>query len=208
MAADITLLVPEFTQQIRQLLDRCSLRGIEMRPYMGLRDPFEQARLWRQSRSREEIRVRIASLQAQGAAFLAHCLESVGPQHGRPVTNALPGLSWHQWGEAVDCFWLVDGKAEWSAGKLVGGTDPREQTEAVLKRIDRVLASAGAAGCWVAKLNAVAATPEAAEVAQDVIRGGSCHNVAPPFTVVVGRLPWRGVVGQLLLVRVGRHYAG
>jgi hypothetical protein len=123
MAADITLLVSEFTQQIRQLLDRCRLRGIEMRPYMGLRDPFEQARLWRQSRSREEIQARIALLQAQGAGFLAHCLESVGPQHGRPVTNALPGLSWHQWGEAVDCFWLVGGKAEWSAGRLVSGAN-------------------------------------------------------------------------------------
>jgi len=123
MAADIRLLVPEFTQLIRQLLDRCSSRGIEMRPYMGLRDPFEQARLWRQSRAREEIQARIASLRAQGAAFLAHCIESVGPQHGRPVTNALPGLSWHQWGEAVDCFWLVDGKAEWSASKLIGGSN-------------------------------------------------------------------------------------
>jgi len=32
-----------------------------------------------------------------------------------------PGISWHQWGEAIDFFWLVDGKAEWSATKLIDG---------------------------------------------------------------------------------------
>jgi peptidoglycan LD-endopeptidase CwlK len=37
------------------------------------------------------------------------------------VTNALPGLSWHQWGEALDCFWVVDGAAEWSTRRLVNG---------------------------------------------------------------------------------------
>ena len=42
---------------------------------------------------------------AQKANFLASVLDGVGPQHGPHVTNALPGLSWHQWGEAVDCFW-------------------------------------------------------------------------------------------------------
>jgi len=36
----------------------------------------------------------------------------------------LPGVSWHQWGEAVDCFWLVHGKAEWSTkteAQIAGG---------------------------------------------------------------------------------------
>lgn len=92
-----------------------------MRPNAGLRDPFEQAKLWRQSRSIEEILAAIDELRSVGAPFLAHCLESVGPQHGDPVTNAPPGYSWHQWGEAVDCFWLLGGKAEWSSTKKVGG---------------------------------------------------------------------------------------
>ena len=51
------------------------------------------------------------------------CLQSVGPQHGAHVTDALPGFSWHQWGEAVDCFWLLDGKAEWSTSKKVNGVN-------------------------------------------------------------------------------------
>ena len=45
----------------------------------------------------------------------------MGPQNGRWATNALPGYSWHQWGEAVDAFWLVNGKSEWAPDKLIDG---------------------------------------------------------------------------------------
>ena len=121
MAADLTLLVPAFRPRLEQLLANCRARGVEMRPYMGLRTPLEQARLWRQSRSREEIDVKVAQLRSAGADYLADCLVKVGPQHGDPVTNAIPGLSWHQWGEAVDCFWVVKGAAEWSTKRLLNG---------------------------------------------------------------------------------------
>lgn len=92
-----------------------------MRPYVGLRDPLTQARLWRQSRAREQIERRILTLRKEGAPYLASCLEKVGPQHGPHVTNALPGLSWHQWGEALDCMWVVSGKAVWSHTRRVEG---------------------------------------------------------------------------------------
>lgn len=118
---DINDLIPKFRPLVKDLLKNCLARGVEMRTSQTLRDPFEQARLWRQSRPIEEIRARIKAFRAEGADFLAHCLESVGPQHGSHVTNATPGLSWHQWGEAMDCFWLVDGKAEFSTSKLIGG---------------------------------------------------------------------------------------
>jgi hypothetical protein len=118
---DLNALVPEFRLRVVALLDRCAARGTPMRPYFTLRSPFEQARLWRQSRSREQIEAKIAELRSESAPFLADCIERVGPQHGDPVTNAVPGLSWHQWGEAVDCFWLVDGDAEWSPRKEING---------------------------------------------------------------------------------------
>ena len=121
MAADLELIAPELKDKVEQLIASCAARGLVMRPSAGLRDPFEQGRLWRQSRAIEEIQAAVQRLQQAGAAFLAHCIESVGPQHGDPVTNALPGYSWHQWGEAVDCFWLLDGKAEWSTTKKVDG---------------------------------------------------------------------------------------
>jgi len=84
-----------------------------MKPCDTLRDPYTQARLWRQSRSKAVIQKKINELKEKGAPFLAHCIESVGPQSGPHVTNAIPGLSWHQWGEAVDCYWSAKGKVVW-----------------------------------------------------------------------------------------------
>ena len=121
MVANVNDLLPEFRNKIENLIDGGRVSGVEMRPYFTLRDPFQQARFWRQSRSTEEITLKIAELKDNGAPFLARCIESVGPQHGDPVTNAIPGMSWHQWGEAVDCFWLVNGKAEWSTRKIIDG---------------------------------------------------------------------------------------
>lgn len=121
MSANLQQLVPEFTVKVQELLENCAQRGVIMRPYFTIRDPFTQAKFWRQSRSTEEIRQKIGELKREGADFLAYCLETVGPQNGDPVTNALPGLSWHQWGEAVDCMWLVDNQAQWDPGKQIGG---------------------------------------------------------------------------------------
>lgn len=120
---DLSALVAAFRARVVALLDRCAARGTPMRPYFTLRSPFEQARLWRQSRARQEIEAKIAELKSKSAPFLADCIARVGPQHGDPVTNAVPGLSWHQWGEAVDCFWLVNGQAEWSPKKKINGVN-------------------------------------------------------------------------------------
>jgi len=121
LAANLDLLDPQLKAKVISLVTKCAQKGFEMRPSNGLRDPFEQAKLWRQSRSIEEITKKITAFNAQGADFLAECLRSVGPQHGAHVTDAPPGFSWHQWGEALDSFWLLDGKAEWSTKKLVRG---------------------------------------------------------------------------------------
>lgn len=123
MAADLEKLHLEFKEKVLKLIIKCHDRGIEMRPNNGLRDPFEQGRLWRQSRTAEEIQEKIRDLEAQGAPFLAECIRRVGPQHGNHVTDTPPGISWHQWGEALDCFWVVDGKAEWSPKKLINGVN-------------------------------------------------------------------------------------
>jgi hypothetical protein len=115
-------LIPEYQPRALTLLEKCQARGIEMQPYNTLRSPFEQAKLWRQSRSKQKVHAKIAQLRSLGADFLAFCLESVGPQPtGPPVTDAPPGLSWHQWGEAMDCFWLVNGDDEWSTERKVNG---------------------------------------------------------------------------------------
>ena len=121
MSRDLNDLIPEFRSQVEELLNVCNQSGYAMRPFFTLRTPFEQGILWRQSRSTQQIRQKIAELQDGGADFLAHCIESVGPQYGRHVTNVPPGFSWHQWGEAVDCYWWVNGKAEWSPDEDING---------------------------------------------------------------------------------------
>ncbi|SHG98687.1 D-alanyl-D-alanine carboxypeptidase [Kaistia soli DSM 19436] len=121
MAAELSLLNPGFGALCKTLLETCSQHGAEMRPNEGVRDPWQQARYWRQSRSKEEITAAIARLNNSGANYIAEILDEVGAQHGDPVTNALPGASWHQWGLALDCFWLVGGVAEWSTSRTVNG---------------------------------------------------------------------------------------
>ncbi|MBC7912140.1 MAG: M15 family metallopeptidase [Pyrinomonadaceae bacterium] len=118
---DLNDLIPAMKTKSEALIRKCRDRGIEMRPSATLRSPFEQAELWRQSRAREEVQAKIRELKAAGANFLAFCLENVGPRSGPDVTGSIPGLSWHQWGEALDCFWVIDGRAEWSTTKKVNG---------------------------------------------------------------------------------------
>lgn len=121
MAISLDTLDAAFRDKVADLLSSCMRDGVVMRPYYGLRHIDDQARLWRQSRSVEEIDAARVRLEQAGAPYLAEVLVRVGPQHGPHVTNALPGLSWHQWGEAVDCFWAINGQAEWSATRIVDG---------------------------------------------------------------------------------------
>lgn len=123
MAVSLNDLDPGFRTKVGELLPRCAQQGARMVPTQGLRTPWQQAIYWRQSRSISEIAAAIAMLQNAGAAFLAGVLDAVGPQHGREVTKVLPGNSWHQWGEALDCFWEVDGRAEWSTTRKVNGVN-------------------------------------------------------------------------------------
>jgi len=99
--------------------------NIDIVPYCTVRDPLQQAREWRSTRSTAVVKRKVAELKRKDAPFLASCIETAGPQpsNGRKshVTYAIPGLSWHQWGEAVDSYWEVrPGVAAWSARKNYG----------------------------------------------------------------------------------------
>ncbi len=114
----------EFVVITQNLLNACSAAGIEMRATCAVRTPWEQARIWRQSRSKEEIAAECRRLRETGGAWLAECIESVGPQKTGPrATGSIPGYSWHNWGEALDCVWIVDKKFEWSTTRLVNGVN-------------------------------------------------------------------------------------
>lgn len=111
---DYNDLDPKLADGVREVVRRCKTDGYKLVPYFGLRTPWEQAKLYRQSRSTAEINSRVQELRSNGAPFLAEVLDSVGPQPSGPkVTNAPPGLSWHQWSEAVDSYWWLNGQIEW-----------------------------------------------------------------------------------------------
>lgn len=118
-------LEPAFKETCIKVLLDCAELGVQMRPFFGRRSPLEQAKLWRQGRTIREINEATKMLDNEKAYYLSDQLKIVGPQHGRQVTNALPGNSWHQYGQALDCFWTVNGKAEWSLEPTieVKGTD-------------------------------------------------------------------------------------
>lgn len=121
MTADLSLLTDSFRTRLIPMLEDCKAQGFEMVPYVTLRHPLEQAKLWRQSRTTAEIIAKIKYLKDYGAPFLAQCIQSVGVQPTKPhVTNAVPGLSWHQFGRAADCFWrvpMVSGAATYWVGE-------------------------------------------------------------------------------------------
>lgn len=108
-------LTVEFKDNIEELLSLCGMENVCMVPYNTLRTPIQQVKYWRQSRSWNEIKKSIDMLKEEKAYWLSEILFDVGPQYGRWATDSLPGLSWHQWGEAVDCFSLIGGKANWNA---------------------------------------------------------------------------------------------
>ncbi len=123
MSRDISDLIPEFKEQVQYMLKLCNVVGVEMRPYSTLRSPWKQARIWRSTRSTEEILRAEGRLKSLGAFYIARILMDVGPQRSDPganghLTHALPGSSWHQWGEAIDCFWVYKGEAVWSTDRI------------------------------------------------------------------------------------------
>ncbi len=113
---DLAMLQPGFRGLAATLLEACEKRGVTMRPFFTLRGPRVQAKLWCQSRTVTQIVRAGAQLRDAGAPWLASQLGEEWAKTGPAVTNALPGVSWHQWGEAMDCFALgADGKAIWDA---------------------------------------------------------------------------------------------
>jgi peptidoglycan L-alanyl-D-glutamate endopeptidase CwlK len=123
MSRDIEDLVPNFRAAVRQVLEACKAEGVTMITTYTVRSPIEQAVLWRRSRTIDVISRKIQFLHDQKADFLADVLRDVGPREGAWATNAIPGASWHQFGEAHDGCWMVDGKEEWSTTKQINGVN-------------------------------------------------------------------------------------
>lgn len=122
---DLELLVPDFRALVKEVIQRCAARKVVMVPFFTLRGPGVQARLFCQSRTMKQISDQSRIMQSRGAAWLASLMRpDYGTDHperqkGLPTThatNAPPGISWHQWGTAVDCYvQAADGSAIWDS---------------------------------------------------------------------------------------------
>lgn len=113
---DLNTLDPKFAELVHKTLLACTAQNLNMVPYFGIRDPTTQGIFWRQSRPTATVKVQIETLKVAGAPYLATCLDRAGPHSGPWATNALPGQSWHQYGEAVDCYALDDvGQIDWNS---------------------------------------------------------------------------------------------
>jgi len=116
-------LVPIFAQKLEILIENCEKKKVFFRQIDGLRNSFIQGIYWKRSRNKKEIDRKLDELKEAKAYFLAYCISAVGPHIGPHCTNAIPGYSWHQWGEAADFTWTVNGKPEWDTNLLVNNVN-------------------------------------------------------------------------------------
>ena len=109
-------LVGTMEARAEALVAKCDMAGIDLLIYCTLRSLEEQARLYRQPKSADQIHAMADKLRnVYMRPDLGEILLSVGPQSGPKVTNAAPGMSAHNYGLAFDCVPLVNGKAQWSS---------------------------------------------------------------------------------------------
>ena len=107
-------LAPDVQVAANLIVGGCANEDVDILIYCTLRPLEEQARLYRQSRSWEEIKHKIEKFRARGLGFLADILEQAGPWHGPKRTNAAPGESWHGYAEGFDGVPMIGGKPAWN----------------------------------------------------------------------------------------------
>ena len=111
-------LAPQVKALAEEVCQRCERAGVTLLAYCAYRSPQQQAKLWRQSRTRAEVEAKAQKFRDRHLEVLAEILLGVGPQDGvlgQHVTRAASGESWHQYHEAFDAVPLVGGKAMWNA---------------------------------------------------------------------------------------------
>jgi peptidoglycan LD-endopeptidase CwlK len=113
---DLNDLQPAVKEMAELLLDRCQQEDLDILIYCTLRTFEEQAKLYRQSRSLDQIKKKAEELRTKWERpDLADLLMDVGPQFGAKVTFAGPGQSMHNYGLAFDSVPMRNGKAVWGS---------------------------------------------------------------------------------------------
>ncbi|MCT4636249.1 MAG: M15 family metallopeptidase [Bacteroidales bacterium] len=112
---DLSLLTPEMRRKVLLVKQECLKNKVEILFYCTLRPLDEQAVMYRQSNSFAKINAKIAELSVNGFGFLSNIIIDIGAQQNTKwKTNACPGESFHNYGEAVDGVPIVNGRPVWN----------------------------------------------------------------------------------------------
>lgn len=107
---DLNDLIPEFRIKVEKMIANIAERGITVIPYSTVRSPLVQAENYVKGRTDAQLRAIIENLRNLGCENLRTVMQYAFMKRAKTsarlkiVTNALPGQSWHMWGEAVDCY--------------------------------------------------------------------------------------------------------
>lgn len=108
-------LAPKFRIKMLYVLKQLEEVSQKVEVFATLVDPWEQAKMWMKSRSEREIELAIRKLEDENALWLVELMKNLHRPYGRWETNDLPGVAWHQWGEAASIRVLSDsGRVVWS----------------------------------------------------------------------------------------------
>ncbi len=88
--------------------------GVKVDIFTGVRSIQDQAVLWKQSRTQEQINKLHRIYLERNMPFCAKVLEEAPLRRGRWATNKAPGFSWHQFGEAIDFVIIFRQNAIWN----------------------------------------------------------------------------------------------
>jgi peptidoglycan L-alanyl-D-glutamate endopeptidase CwlK len=112
---DLSLLTPEMRRKVLLVKQECLKNKVEILFYCTLRPLDEQAVMYRQSNSFAKINAKIEELSENGFGFLSNIIIDIGAQQNTKwKTNACPGESFHNYGEAVDGVPIVNGRPVWN----------------------------------------------------------------------------------------------
>ncbi len=114
MSRNLDLLTALTREGLDNVLAYCTARNIDLLVTCTYRSPEEQAELY--ASGRVDLRTKIEVMRCAGLAPMAELLEKVTPKPNlKKLTNAGPGESFHQLGEAFDVCPLVNGKPMWDS---------------------------------------------------------------------------------------------
>ena len=99
---DLSELESEFRDKLIHVIRDCVAAGIDLNLEVGTLSAEDQSKLWRRSRSDVQIDHAIYDFREQKCTFLADILEKSNTSIGVCVTNDLPGLTWHNYGEQIE----------------------------------------------------------------------------------------------------------